>query len=196
VGGCRAIVAAALDGLGGLDVLVNNAGSGGGGPVGDLEEGLWDRIVDTNLKGTFFCTKHALAALRQSKGAVVNIASVRAVLGAAGATIYCASKGGVVAMTKAMAVEFSPDVRVNALLPGAIDTDMLQNLAVRMAGDVEGGYAMMSAHTPLRRVARAQEMADVILYLASERSSYITGAALLADGGMAAGTVAMDQKPR
>lgn len=194
--GCKAVVEAALAGLGGLDVLVNNAGSGGGGPVGDLDEALWDKIVDTNLKGTFFCTKFALPALKDARGAIVNIASVRAVMGAAGASIYCASKGGVVAMTKAMAVEFAPDVRVNALLPGAIDTEMLQGLAIRMAGDVAQGYAKMSASTPLARVARAQEMADVILYLASPRASYITGAALLADGGMAAGNVSLDQKPR
>ena len=192
--GCRAVVEAAVAGLGGLDVLVNNAGSGGGGPVGDLEEALWDKVVDTNLKGTFFCTKYALPALRERGGAVVNIASVRAVMGAAGASIYCASKGGVVAMTKAMAIEFAPAIRVNALLPGAIDTDMLQALAVRMAGEVEKGYAMMSAGTPLGRVARPQEMADAILYLASPRSTYITGAALLADGGMAAGSTNLDQK--
>jgi len=195
VAGCQAVVDTALADLGGLDVLVNNAGAGGGGPVGNLDEDLWDRIVDTNLKGTFFCTKHALPALREARGAIVNIASVRAVMGAAGATIYCASKGGVVAMTKAMAVEFAPDVRVNALLPGAIDTEMLQGLARRMAGDVEQGYAMMSAGTPLKRVAHAREMADVILYLASPRASYITGAALLADGGMSAGMVDFDQKP-
>ena len=93
--GCRALVQAAVAGLGGLDVLVNNAGSGGGGPVADLEEELWDKVVDTNLKDTFFCTtKYALPALRERGGAIVNIASVRAVMGAAGASIYCASKGG------------------------------------------------------------------------------------------------------
>jgi NAD(P)-dependent dehydrogenase (short-subunit alcohol dehydrogenase family) len=192
--GCKAVVDAAVAGLGGLDVLVNNAGSGGGGPVGDLDEALWDKVVDTNLKGTFFCTKYALPALRDGGGAIVNIASVRAVMGAAGASIYCASKGGVVSMTKAMAIEFAPEIRVNALLPGAIDTDMLQSLAIRMGDDVETGYGMMSAHTPLKRVARAQEMADVILYLASPRATYITGAALLADGGMAAGSANLDQK--
>ena len=192
--GCKAVVEAAVAGLGGLDVLVNNAGAGGGGPVGDLDEAIWDRIVDTNLKGTFFCTKYALPALRERGGAIVNIASVRAVMGAAGASIYCASKGGVVAMTKAMAIEFAPAIRVNALLPGAIDTDMLQALAVRMAGDVEKGYGMMSANTPIKRVARVQEMADAILYLASPRASYVTGTTLLADGGMAAGSTNLDEK--
>ena len=194
VAGCKSVVDAALAGLSGLDVLVNNAGSGGGGPVGDLDEALWDKIVDTNLKGTFFCTKYALPALKQAKGAVVNISSIRAVLGAAGATIYCASKGGVAAMTRAMAIEFAPDVRVNALLPGAIDTEMLQGLAVRMAGDVEKGYAMMASGVALGRVADPQEMADAILYLASDKSSYITGATLLADGGITAGTTNLQQK--
>lgn len=191
---CRAIVDAALNGLGGLDILINNAGSGGGGPTEDLDEALWDRVIDTNLKGTFFCTKYALDALRESKGAIVNMASVRAVQGAAGASIYCASKGGVVAMTKAWAVEFAPDIRVNALCPGAIDTDMLQALAVRMAGSVEAGYETMSQGVPLGRVAHAREMADAVLYLSSDQASYVTGIAMLADGGMVAGVAGRGQK--
>ncbi len=192
--GCRALVDAALDALGGLDVLVNNAGSGGGGPTEDLDEALWDRVIDTNLKGTFFCTKYALSALKESKGAIVNMASVRAVMGAAGASIYCASKGGVVSMTKAWAIEFAPDVRVNALCPGAIDTDMLQALAVRMAGSVEAGYAAFSEDVPMGRVAHASEMADAILYLASDQASYVTGIAMLADGGLSAGSLGHGQK--
>jgi NAD(P)-dependent dehydrogenase (short-subunit alcohol dehydrogenase family) len=192
--GCRAVVEAACDGLGGLDVLVNNAGSGGGGPTEDLEEAIWDKVIDTNLKGTFFCTKYALPALRAAKGAIVNMASVRAVQGTAGGSIYCASKGGVVSMTKAWAIEFAPDVRVNALCPGAIDTDMLQALAVRMAGSVDAGYAVMSETVPMGRIAHASEMADAVLYLASDRSSYVTGIAMLADGGMTAGVVGRVQK--
>ena len=194
--GCRAIVDAALEGLGGLDILVNNAGSGGGGPIGDLEEDLWDRVIDTNLKGTFFCTKYALPALKEAKGAIVNLASVRAVQGAAGASVYCASKGGVVAMTKAWAIEFAPDVRVNALCPGAIDTDMLQALAVRMEGSVEAGYEVLSQAVPLGRVAHASEMADAVLYLSSPQASYVTGIAMLADGGMTAGMMGRSQKAR
>ena len=192
--GCKAIVDAAMDGLGGLDILVNNAGSGGGGPVEDLDEALWDRVIDTNLKGTFFCTKYALGALKQDKGAIVNMASVRAMQGTAGGSIYCASKGGVVAMTKAWAVEFAPDVRVNALCPGAIDTDMLQALAVRMAGSVEAGYEAMSQGVPMGRVAHASEMADAVLYLSSDQASYVTGIAMLADGGMLAGAFGRGQK--
>ena len=96
-------------------------------------------------------------------------------------------------MTKAMAIEFAPAIRVNALLPGAT-TEMLQSLAMRMAGDVAKGYGLMSAGTPLGRVARPQEMADAILYLASPRATYITGTALLADGGMAAGSTNLEQK--
>ncbi|MDG2480878.1 MAG: SDR family oxidoreductase, partial [Alphaproteobacteria bacterium] len=153
---------------------------------------------DTNLKGTFFCTKHALEALKQAAGAIVNIASVRAVQGAHGASIYCASKGGVVAMTKAWAIEFAPDVRVNAVLPGAIDTDMLQALAVRSAGSVDAGYEALSDRIVMGRVARPREMADVICYLASEQASYVTGIAMLADGGLAAGTPGVKQtaKPK
>lgn len=192
--GCRAVVEAAVAGLGGLDVLVNNAGSGGGGPVEDLEEADWDRIIDTNLKGTFFCTKYALPALRAAGGAIVNISSVRAVVGAHGASIYCASKGGVVSMTRAWAIEFAPEVRVNAVLPGATDTEMLQALALRVGGSVEAGYEALSEGLALARVARPQEMADVICYLASDQASYVTGVALLADGGWAAGSPGMKQR--
>ncbi len=191
--GCQEVVDGAVVALGGLDVLVNNAGSGGGGPTENLTEADWNRIIDTNLKGTFFCTQRALTALRAAQGAIVNIASVRAVQGAHGSSIYCASKGGVVSMTKAWAIEFAPDIRVNAVLPGAIDTDMLQALAVRSAGSVDAGYEALSSRVAMGRVAAPSEIANVICYLASDQASYVTGIAMLADGGLAAGNPAVKQ---
>jgi len=184
VASCREIVDAAVDGLGGLDVLVNNAGVGGGALVQDAEEELWDRILDTNLKGLFFVTKHALPHLRESRGNIVNIASVNGLVGIPKGSIYSASKAGVIALTRAHAVEFGPDVRVNAICPGGIDTDMLRNLAVRMAGSVEAGYEMIASDCAAqKRIADPKEIAGPVLYLASDLASFVTGSIHVVDGG-------------
>lgn len=117
--GCEAIVGAAIEGLGGLDVLVNSAGVGKVGRVEDIDEAFWDEMLDVNLKGTFFCIRAALAALRDSKGNIVNLASDAGLIGDLDSgAVYCASKGGVVNMTRAMALELAPDVRVNCVCPG------------------------------------------------------------------------------
>ena len=184
VASCRRVVEAAVAGLGGLDVLVNNAGVGGGAPVEDAEEALWDRIIDTNLKGLFFVTQQALPHLKASAGNIVNIASVNGLIGVAKGSIYCASKAGVIALTRAHAVEFGPEVRVNAVCPGGIDTDMLRNLAVRMGGSVEKGYEML-AHdcAAQKRIGRVEEIAGPVLYLASDLASFVTGSINVVDGG-------------
>ena len=190
VAGCRATVAAAIEGLGGLDVLVNNAGAAEGRALADCDEAQWDRIVDTNLKGTFFCIQAAAPALRQARGCIVNIGSILGVRGSGHySSIYCASKGGVVNLTRDLAIELGPEIRVNCLCPGAIDTEMLQGLGARLGdGDIEKGYQVLSAKAPLRRVARPQEMANAVLYLASDLASFVTGSIHLADAGMSAGT--------
>ena len=188
--GCAAIVAAALEGLGGLDVVVNNAGSGGGGPIERLDESLWSRVIDTNMKGALFITKHALPALRASRGSVVTVSSVGAMQGSYGSTIYSASSGGLVSMTRSMAIEFAPEVRVNAVLPGPIETEMFQAYIERDPEGPEAGRAQVAAATVLKRVASPREVADAILYLASPRASYVTGTAMVVDGGMTAGRFA------
>ena len=189
VAGCRATVGAAIEGLGGLDVLVNNAGAAEGRALADCDEAQWDRIVDTNLKGTFFCIQAAAPALRQARGCIVNIGSILGVRGSGHySSIYCASKGGVVNLTRDLAIELGPEIRVNCLCPGAIDTEMLQSLGARLGdGDIEKGYEVLSAKAPLRRVARPQEMANAVLYLASDLASFVTGSIHLADAGMSAG---------
>ena len=149
VAACERIVGAAVDGLGGLDVLVNNAGAGGGALVEDCDEALWDRVVDTNLKGLFFVTKYALPHLRESGGNIVNIASVNGLIGVPKGSIYCASKAGVINLTRAHAMEFGPDIRVNAVCPGGVDTDMLRNLAIRMAAALR--RATPNSTRPARR---------------------------------------------
>jgi NAD(P)-dependent dehydrogenase (short-subunit alcohol dehydrogenase family) len=184
VASCKRVVEAAVKGLGGLDVLVNNAGSGGGKPVEEAEEELWDKILDTNLKGVFFVTKYALPHLRESRGNIVNIASVNGLIGVPKGSIYCASKAGVIALTRAHAIEFGPDVRVNAICPGGIDTDMLRNLAVRMAGNVEAGYEIIAADCAAqKRIADPKEIAGPALYLASDLASFVTGSIHVVDGG-------------
>lgn len=120
---------AAVEGFGDLDVLVNNAGRGGGAAIDDFTEELWDRIIDTNLKGTFFTIQAAVPHLRPTKGNIVNIASVNGMTGVVRSTAYGPSKAGVINMTKCLAKELAPDVRVNAVCPGGVDTDMLQNLS-------------------------------------------------------------------
>jgi NAD(P)-dependent dehydrogenase (short-subunit alcohol dehydrogenase family) len=189
VEGCRKVVAAAVDGLGGLDVLVNNAGAGKVASVEKTEEELWDRLLNINLKGAFFCTKFALPALRASKGNVVNVASIFGIRGnGRGSAAYSASKGGLINLTRELAVELGPDVRVNCLCPGAVDTDMLQTIGRYVGlGDVEAGYNVMARATPLKRVAQPSEIANVILFLASDLASFVTGSVYLADGGSHAG---------
>jgi NAD(P)-dependent dehydrogenase (short-subunit alcohol dehydrogenase family) len=188
VAGCRTVVAGAVDGLGGLDVLVNNAGVGEGAPIEDCDEALWDRVLDVNLKGAFFCTKFALPALRASAGNVVNVASILAYLGNGnGAAPYCAAKGGLMNLTRELAVELGPELRVNCVCPGPIDTDMLRDLGRSLGnGDLDTGYEILAKAAPLNRVARPAEIAEVILFLASERASYVSGSVYVADGGTTA----------
>jgi len=184
--GCDAVVGAALDGLGGLDILVNNAGVYETGAVEDFDEAAWDRIIDINVKGVFFCTRAAIEALRASAGNIVNTASVSGLIGHPDAAVYCASKGAVVNMTRAMALEFAPTVRANCVCPGAVDTDMMRQ-GLTPGPEVEASLAASAAAHPLERIATAEEIAAAMLYLASDDARFVTGAALAIDGGFGAG---------
>ena len=184
--GCDAVVGAALDGLGGLDILVNNAGVYETGAVEDFDEAAWDRIIDINVKGVFFCTRAAIEALRASAGNIVNTASVSGLIGHPDSAVYCASKGAVVNMTRAMALEFAPTVRVNCVCPGAVDTDMMRQ-GLTPGPEVEASLAASAAAHPLERIATAEEIAAAMLYLASDDARFVTGAALAIDGGFGAG---------
>jgi len=186
VAGCRAAVAAALAALGGLDLLVNSAGVFREMTVEESDEAFWDRTLDINLKGTFFTIQAALPALRAAKGSVVNIASESGLQGSPRCSVYCASKGGVVLLTKAMALELAPEVRVNAVCPGPVDTDMLWGGAP--TGLDSAAYReSLQGYAPLRRVGLAHEVAGAVLYLASEAAGFVTGAMLSIDGGSTAG---------
>jgi NAD(P)-dependent dehydrogenase (short-subunit alcohol dehydrogenase family) len=185
--GCETVVDAAVDSLGGLDVLVNNAGIGKDGLIEDFDEAAWDEMVDVNLKGTFFCARAALAALRDSKGNIVNVASDDGLIGELGLTVYCASKGGVVNMTRAMALELAPNVRVNCVCPGYVDTDMVRRDGIEQADDPAAAEQAVINYAPLKRIATPREIATAIVYLASDDARFVTGAAFQIDGGSTAG---------
>ena len=118
VAGCELAVETATEAFGGLDILVNNAGVGTGRPIADCDEAMWDAHADVNLKGLFFCCRAAIPELQKSNGNIVNIGSDAGLMGVPGITVYCGTKGGVVNMTRAMALEIAPDVRVNCVCYG------------------------------------------------------------------------------
>ncbi len=184
--GCRAVAEKAIEALGGLDVLVNNAGVYRSGPAESFEEAEWDRMMGVNLKATYFCTVAALEPLRRAKGNIVNTASESGVIGNYNSAAYCASKGGVINLTRSLALELAPTVRINCVCPGGVDTEMLRADG-ELAGDLAGYMKTMNAYAPLKRIARPQEIAKLIAYLASDDAGFVTGAAWSIDGGSTAG---------
>ncbi len=187
VAGCEAVVGAALDALGGLDVLVNSAGVAKARTIETCDEAFWNEVIDINLKGTFFCIREAAAALRESRGSIVNVSSTSGLSGDANLSTYCASKGGVIMLTKALSAEFAPEVRINCVCPGWVDTDMAKRY-INNSDDPAATRAEIDADSPMGRVARPDEIAASILYLVSDAAGIVTGVALPIDGGsMASG---------
>jgi NAD(P)-dependent dehydrogenase (short-subunit alcohol dehydrogenase family) len=186
VAGCEAVVGTALAGLGGLDVLVNNAGVFQIAKIADSNEPLWDSIMNINVKGTYFCSRAAQPALGAAGGVIVNVASEAGLNGAPGMTVYCASKGAVVNLTRAMALELAPIVRVNCVCPGTIDTDMAR-IGFGFDGEKSTNLYEAREFYPMKRIGTADEVAKAILYLASSDAGFVTGAALAIDGGATAG---------
>lgn len=184
--------AAVVDAYGRLDAVVHAAGVAGGGPVHLVPEAEWDRVIDINLKGTFLVGKHAvLVMLLQDpvdgeRGSIVNLASVEGLAGTEGGSSYNAAKGGVVILTKNMAIDYGRSgIRVNAICPGFIDTPMLQSV-FEMDGMGPIKLDITAAHQ-LGRFGRAEEIAAAALFLCSSDASFVTGVALPVDGGYTAG---------
>jgi NAD(P)-dependent dehydrogenase (short-subunit alcohol dehydrogenase family) len=185
---CRLAVARTVDELGGLDILFNNAGIIRRASVLETSVEEWDRVMAVNVKSVFLLSKYAIPVMAQAGGGViVNTASGWGLVGGRDAAVYCASKGAVVLLTKAMALDHGgQNIRVNCICPGDTDTPMLRDEARQLA-ESEERFLAEAAQRPLRRIGTPEDIARAALYLASDDSSFVTGTALVVDGGGLAG---------
>ncbi len=183
----RAIDAAAAE-FGGLNVLVNNAGvSGANKPTHEITEAEWDFVQAVNVKGVFFCTKHAIPHMKKAGGgSIINLSSIYGLVGAADVPPYHASKGAVRLMSKTDAMIYAPDrIRVNSIHPGFIWTPMVQDFLDRSPDAAEAKKATDALH-PLGHIGEADDIAWAIVYLASDEAKFVSGAELVVDGGYTA----------
>jgi NAD(P)-dependent dehydrogenase (short-subunit alcohol dehydrogenase family) len=173
-----------LELLGRLDILFNNAGIVRRADVVETTEPEWDQVMAVNVKSIFLMSKYAVPVMiKAGGGSIINTGSGWGLKGGRNAVSYCASKGAVVNMTRAMAIDYGPQkIRVNCICPGDTDTPMLRNEA-RQLSQPEAEFLAEAADRPLRRYAQPVEIAQAVLYLASDASSYVTGATLVVDGG-------------
>ena len=186
---CRALVEATHERLGGLDVLVNNAGIIHRGNAEETTDAQWTETLAVNLSAVFYLSRAALPVLRaRGGGVIVNIASDWGLVGSRRALAYCASKGAVVQMTRAMALDHAHEnIRINAICPGDTDTPMLDAGARECGQDPAEARREMAAAVPLGRIGSPQEIAKLTAFLVSDDAAYMTGAALAIDGGNTAG---------
>jgi len=186
---CQSAVLQTVEQLGKLNILFNNAGIIRRASVVDTSEQEWDQVMAVNVKSVFLLSKYAIPMMIETGGGVIiNTASGWGLVGGRDAASYCASKGAVVLLTKAMALDHgAQNIRVNCICPGDTDTPMLRNEAQQL-GKPEEEFLAESAQRPLQRIGRPDEIAHAALYLASDASSYVTGIALVVDGGGLAGS--------
>ncbi|MFD3675420.1 SDR family NAD(P)-dependent oxidoreductase [Streptomyces sp. NPDC058613] len=181
---CEHLIGAAVETFGRLDVLVNNAGIEITTPLHEMSEQEWDRLVDTNLKSMFLCSKHALREMVEAtEGVIVNVCSVSGLVAWPGIAAYNATKGGVMMLTKSLAVDYAKyNIRANCVCPSIIDTPMTDT-SIDHDPSVKEAKAKLN---PIGRLGTPEDVANAILFLASDKSSFITGAALTVDGGYTA----------
>ena len=183
-GACEQLVDDCVGRFGRLDVLVNNAGIYIRGDAGETRAEDWRRTLAVNLDAPFYLSKAALPHLRESRGVIINIASDWGLQGGRRAAAYCASKGGLVLLTRGMALDHAAEgIRVNAVCPGDVDTPMLVAEAVHDGLTHEQALEKYGRDSPSGRVTRSEEVAALVLYLASDQAAQITGAAIPIDGG-------------
>lgn len=181
---CDLIVTEAAGILGGLDIVVNSAGIIYHATAEETSDEQWQETMNVNVNGTFYICRAALPQLKASKGTIINIASDAALTGSPHLTAYCASKGAVLQMTRAMAIDYAPlGVRIVPICPGDVDTPMLRGEFRDRGIDAESGLRESAGAVPLNRVCTAQEVADLVLYACSDSARFITGYPLVLDGG-------------
>jgi len=185
---CRHAVDQTLERFGKIDVLFNNAGVYHPKSIPDCTEEEWDETIDSSLKGAFLMSKYVLPSMiERGSGSIIHTSSGWGILGGDRAAAYCAAKGGLIVMAKAMAIDHGPDgIRVNCVCPGDVLTPMLPDDAAKR-GMSWDDYAVGAADRPLGRIGTAEDIANAVLYLASDESSFVTGEALVVDGGGVAG---------
>jgi NAD(P)-dependent dehydrogenase (short-subunit alcohol dehydrogenase family) len=173
--------------FGSLDVLLNNAGTILGKPLLETTDEEWDRVLGVNLRGAFLTMRELAPLMRRPGSSIVNVSSGLGLVGAAGLGAYCAAKGGLVTLTKAAALELGPDIRVNAVCPGVIDTPMPRGLVDSLPA--AAGAALWQSFTEAHvagRLGRPEEVVAVAVFLASDEASFVTGAAIPVDSGVTA----------
>ncbi|MHB1957181.1 MAG: SDR family NAD(P)-dependent oxidoreductase [Sulfobacillus sp.] len=184
----RRMVQQVTDAFGGIDILVNSAGIQRYGDVVETDEELWNQVINTNLKGMFLTSKYCVPVMRtRGGGAIVHVSSVQAYAAQKGVAAYSASKGGINALTRAMAVDHASEgIRVNAVCPASVDTPMLRMAADLLRGDTpqESMVETWGAMHPVGRVGTPEEVAHLIAYLCSDEAAFITGADIKIDGGL------------
>jgi NAD(P)-dependent dehydrogenase (short-subunit alcohol dehydrogenase family) len=185
---CENSVEQTLECFGKIDVLFNNAGVFHPKSIPECTEEEWDETIDSSLKGAFLMSKYVLPSMiKQRSGSIIHTSSGWGILGGDKAAAYCAAKGGLIVMAKAMAIDHGPDgIRVNCVCPGDVLTPMLPDDAEKR-GMSWDEYAVGAADRPLGRIGTAEDIADAVLFLASDESSFVTGESLVVDGGGVAG---------
>jgi NAD(P)-dependent dehydrogenase (short-subunit alcohol dehydrogenase family) len=178
-----ALAAAAEDRFGGLDVLYNNAGIILGKPLVEMTDEEWDRILSVNLRGTFLTMRALVPLMAGRQASIVNMSSGLGLVGSEMLTAYSASKGGVIMLTKSAALELGPDIRVNAICPGVIDTPMPRQ--INPAGGEEFMHSFEAIHVA-GRLGRPEEVVAMAIFLASDEASFVTGAVMTVDSGATA----------
>lgn len=187
---CQRVVQRVVSELGGIHILFNSAGIIRRASVVELSEDDWDRVMAVNVKSVYLMSRQVIPVMEKAGGgSIINVASGWGLTGGPRAAVYCASKGAVVLLTKAMAVDHGPQhIRVNCICPGDTDTAMLRSEAQQL-GEPADRFLADAARRPLGRVGKPEEIAQAALYLASDAASFVTGTALVVDGGGLAGSV-------
>lgn len=182
----KAMVQATLDEYGRIDVLVNNAGIGVYKPVLEATSEDWDRCLAVNLKSVFLCSKYVIPHMQAAgKGAIVNISSVHSHATVNGVAPYAASKGGITALTRNMAIDYGPTIRVNAIAPGWVLTPLIQSIFDSYP-DPAGQRRLVEQRQVMKRIGRPEDVGHAAAFLASDEASFITGTQLFVDGGLTA----------